>query len=167
MTYKSERAPILEASTAAISTPGRAAILALAGDCTLTVRSEMSGRHFTFRINKPKDFKPERPIWFVGLLQGSNNEQDFHYLGLIRQWEEGTNTVTQYYHGSKSTTSPDSHANKAFEYFFTVAMNEKPAWPAGLTVWHAGRCAVCGRKLTRPESIESGIGPECEGKGGY
>jgi hypothetical protein len=28
-------------------------------------------------------------------------------------------------------------------------------------VWHEGRCGRCGRKLTVPESIESGFGPEC------
>jgi hypothetical protein len=28
-------------------------------------------------------------------------------------------------------------------------------------VWHEGSCARCGKKLTVPESIESGFGPEC------
>lgn len=28
-------------------------------------------------------------------------------------------------------------------------------------VWHEGRCGRCGRKLTVPESIETGIGPDC------
>ena len=27
--------------------------------------------------------------------------------------------------------------------------------------WHEGRCGRCGRKLTVPESIEAGYGPEC------
>jgi hypothetical protein len=30
--------------------------------------------------------------------------------------------------------------------------------------WHEGRCCVCGRKLTVPESVADGIGPECKGK---
>src|ERR1019366_4832357 len=34
--------------------------------------------------------------------------------------------------------------------------------PANLEVWHEGKCGRCGRKLTVPESIERGIGPECE-----
>lgn len=29
---------------------------------------------------------------------------------------------------------------------------------------HSGRCSVCGRTLTNPESIERGIGPVCLGK---
>jgi hypothetical protein len=33
-----------------------------------------------------------------------------------------------------------------------------------LEVWHEGRCGRCGRRLTVPESIESGLGPECATK---
>ena len=29
----------------------------------------------------------------------------------------------------------------------------------------AGRCARCGRRLTDPQSLERGIGPDCYGKG--
>jgi hypothetical protein len=34
----------------------------------------------------------------------------------------------------------------------------------GWKVHHEGRCGRCGRTLTVPESIESGIGPECAKK---
>jgi hypothetical protein len=30
-----------------------------------------------------------------------------------------------------------------------------------LEIWHEGRCGRCGRKLTVPESIHNGYGPEC------
>lgn len=30
--------------------------------------------------------------------------------------------------------------------------------------WHEGQCGVCARKLTDPESIKRGIGPECAKK---
>jgi hypothetical protein len=33
-----------------------------------------------------------------------------------------------------------------------------------LEVWHEGRCGACGRRLTVPESIERGLGPECYGR---
>jgi hypothetical protein len=32
---------------------------------------------------------------------------------------------------------------------------------AGFNLQHAGKCGRCGRKLTVPQSIETGIGPEC------
>ena len=38
----------------------------------------------------------------------------------------------------------------------------------GLKVMSSGRCTICGRKLTEPESIDRGIGPECFAKmGGF
>ncbi len=33
--------------------------------------------------------------------------------------------------------------------------------PHGYNVYHSGRCGRCGRELTVPASILSGIGPEC------
>jgi hypothetical protein len=35
---------------------------------------------------------------------------------------------------------------------------------AGFDVHHEGKCGRCGRKLTVPESVKSGFGPECAGK---
>ena len=34
-------------------------------------------------------------------------------------------------------------------------------WPDAIRFMHAGRCCRCGRVLTVPESIATGIGPEC------
>jgi hypothetical protein len=33
-----------------------------------------------------------------------------------------------------------------------------------MELWHEGRCGKCGRALTVPESIESGLGPVCESR---
>ena len=38
------------------------------------------------------------------------------------------------------------------------------ATPEGYTLLRESRCCVCNRKLTVPESIEAGIGPECAGR---
>jgi hypothetical protein len=32
-------------------------------------------------------------------------------------------------------------------------------------IWHEGRCGRCGRKLTVPDSIAIGIGPDCLTRG--
>jgi len=37
----------------------------------------------------------------------------------------------------------------------------------GFELMHEGRCGRCGRPLTRPESIQSGIGPICATLGGF
>ncbi|MGQ4872128.1 MAG: DUF6011 domain-containing protein, partial [Candidatus Thorarchaeota archaeon] len=33
------------------------------------------------------------------------------------------------------------------------------ALPEKVRIWHEGKCGRCGRRLTVPESIESGYGP--------
>jgi len=51
---------------------------------------------------------------------------------------------------------------KAFTFFWKfVAQN---VMPPQMDVHHEGRCGRCNRKLTVPESIENGLGPECAGK---
>ena len=50
-------------------------------------------------------------------------------------------------------------------FLWTVHMmvNDRPM-PDGYGVYHMGRCMRCGRDLTEPESIKSGLGPYCRGK---
>ena len=49
---------------------------------------------------------------------------------------------------------------KAFAWFWRV-LNGSGNFPAGFEFWHEGRCCRCGKRLTVPESIQGGIGPEC------
>jgi hypothetical protein len=124
---------------------------ALAGNATFTVTSIATGRRFTFKVRKPSATSPH----FVSVMTGSDNENDFTFLGTIF---DGANFV----HGRKSSISPEADSAKAFAWFWRNVAN----LPAAVTVHHEGKCCRCGRKLTVPESIESGIGPECAGKAG-
>ena len=47
----------------------------------------------------------------------------------------------------------------AFDYFWRNV--EADRMPPEVEVRHCGRCGRCGRKLTVPESIDRGIGPDC------
>lgn len=47
-----------------------------------------------------------------------------------------------------------------------VAVIGGETWGGKIRVLSSGACAICGRKLTTPESIDRGIGPECWGKVG-
>lgn len=125
---------------------------ALAGNATLTLRSKVSGNRFTYRIRRPGDDRPH----FVSLLNGSDNEGSYEYLGTIIN--------DSYGHGRKSKITADAMSAKAFDWFW-LAMR-KNIMPIALEIWHEGRCGRCGRKLTVPESIASGIGPECAKRGG-
>jgi len=120
---------------------------ALAGRARLTFRSVKTGTRFTFKVTA-KEGKPA----FVALMTGSDNESDFEYLGCIYD-------AKTFAHGRKSRIAPDAPSAKAFAWVW--AQIQKGALPESLEVWHEGRCGRCGRVLTVPESIETGLGPEC------
>jgi hypothetical protein len=131
----------------------------LAGHATITLVSMKTRNRFTYEINEtlPDDAgKLGAVSHFVSLLVNPDNEHGFKYFGHVFR-RDGNFVV-----GKKSKISADAPGVKAFAWFFekVVVMRQDPA-SLGLEVWHEGRCAKCGRKLTVPESVERGIGPEC------
>lgn len=123
----------------------------LAGKAKITIRSIKTGNRFTYKITKKKDGE----IWFVNLLRGPDNENDFQYMGVIKPSGKGfIFTLT-----AKSRVTDDALSMKAFKWMF--ARVSVDLLPDNLEVWHEGTCGRCGRSLTVPESISNGIGPEC------
>lgn len=131
--------------------PSALAAFILAGNATFTVRSEQTGNRFTFKVRKPSDTSPH----FVSVLTGADNENDFSFLGSIFGGKV-------YSHGSRSKISSESLSAKAAKWVVSKVIKGETL--SGCEVWHAGKCGRCGRKLTVPESIETGIGPECATK---
>jgi hypothetical protein len=123
----------------------------LAGNATITLQNRVSGDHRTFRIKRSEDGKK----WFVSFMSGNDNETGFSYMGLL----ENRLGETRYRLTDKSRYRDDSTVQKTWQWFF--AHITRGNIPANLAVFHAGRCCVCGRKLTVPASVASGIGPEC------
>lgn len=121
-----------------------------AGHARFTLVSQKTGARYTFEVQASKREDDARS--FVKVLTGSDNESDYTYLGTV------FDGVT-YRHGARSSIGPDAPSARAFGW----------AWPrivAGLDltnceIWHEGRCGRCGRALTVPESIASGLGPIC------
>lgn len=122
---------------------------------TFTAQGKES--RFTYKIFRPQ-FENGRPdnLMFVKLLTGPDNNSSYTYIGtLVRlhgKWE--------YRHSGKGGISPAATSVKAFEYIFSRTMKELPLHQ-DVEIWHNGKCAKCGHKLTVPESIKSGIGPKC------
>jgi Family of unknown function (DUF6011) len=125
----------------------------LAGNATFTLVSKKSGARFTYRVRVAEN---NATMFFVSVLTGSDNEGSFSYLGYIRR--------EVYFHGTaKSKIGQDAPSARAFAWFYKLIAAAKA--PLGqLEFWHEGKCCRCGRKLTVPASIESGIGPECAGR---
>lgn len=121
-----------------------------AGKSTFTIRNTATGNRVTFRLRKKQNRKTNLPLWFVTAMTGSDNEASYSFIG------------TQF------SLIPKDFKPKAYAYpkpvevwkWFISNLNNISRYPM-VEVWHEGRCGKCGRKLTVPESIESGIGPEC------
>ncbi len=126
----------------------------LGGKATFTVENEATGKRFTFKVTAKKNDNGTVGIYFVKVLTGSDNENSYTYLGTISARTE------TYDLGSKSPIGPDATSHKAFEYIWARIQADR-ALASTVKIYHEGRCGCCGRKLTVPASITSGIGPEC------
>ena len=121
----------------------------LAGNATFTVRSTKTQNRFTYKVKAVPD---KSDFWFVALMSGPDNEVSFQYLGTIRNRD--------FQLGRKSRINRTAPSFLAFDWFWKNVAHAK-ALPSSVEAWHEGKCGMCNRKLTVPESIERGIGPEC------
>jgi len=145
-------------------------------------------KRFTYRIRRAKDDaenpNPRRP-WFVSVLTGPCNGEDYQYLGTIFPARYADEPAVVYQHGRKSRIGEDAPSAKGIAWFVrhlgrllslrqelaNADMFAKPEVEANiakvetvlnqLLYYHEGRCGRCARRLTVPESIINGIGPEC------
>lgn len=115
-----------------------------AGKSVVTFVNTQTGNRFTYKIKQAKDSN----LFFVSVLTGP---ETYTYIGTCL---EGN-----YKHGKKSHIGTESQSVKVFIYMLKRLINEN--LPDFLEVWHEGFCGKCGRSLTVPSSILTGIGPEC------
>jgi hypothetical protein len=117
------------------------------GRAVVTIQSERTGAHYTYRISRKEDDQP----FFVGLLSGG---QEFVYVGLL-----GEDAVRP---TKKSRFTCDSQPVQALSYVMKHLNAGK--MPPQTIVRHEGKCGVCNRPLTEPTSLDRGIGPDCWAK---
>src|SRR5690606_9525752 len=117
----------------------------LAGKATLTIKSLQTGTHFTYKVKQSKD---NNNIKFVSVLTGSDK---YEYIGYI--------SYGLFNYGVKSRIGKDAPSVKAFSFSFNrINLNQPHEM---LEFYHNGHCGKCGRELTHPESIITGLGPIC------
>jgi len=120
-----------------------------AGNATFTVLNSDTKNRFTFKIKKHK----EEEIFFVSVMTGSSNYNSFTYIGTYFPNKGYKRSV-------KSRITPDAMSAKTITWFLNKFIhNQKPY--TTVKVFHEGKCGRCGRKLTTPDSVKSGFGPEC------
>lgn len=116
---------------------------------TFTVISA-TGEHRTVRIRTQAPdarFAPGAKV--VGVLTGPDNERSYTGVGFLapegfRPWRRAEGTMQARVAG-----------------FVCRILLGTQALPEGYTLEESRACIVCGRRLTTPESLALGIGPEC------
>jgi len=148
---------------ARMNDPEAIANFLLAGSAIFTLKSTHSGSRYTYKVSKakPKKEGEDTSMWFVGLLTGPDNDADYTYLGIICPDRKGDGMHARTTANSKM--KPDSPPVKAINWFVRQVTNEGNRLDQ-VEFYHAGRCGRCGRTLTTPESVASGIGPVCASK---
>jgi len=123
-----------------------------AGKTTFTVSNNK--KHYTFQINKIGEYNR----YIVKVLTGPDNSNSYTYLGML--WDKSIKPVTL---TAKSKFNKDSTPYKAFVYAQGV-LSGSIKLAESFSILPSGTCFKCGRKLTTPESIETGYGPVCGGR---
>ena len=153
------RDPLRE-SMRGLLAPGKRLAYVLAGDAVFTIRSLSTDVRFTFRVQQADGPKP---LWFVRLLSGPDNRSDYQYLGILvprspAGYTPGVTTFFRFVLTAKSRCTLQAPSVRAMSWLVDHFED------ARAEVWHDGSCGRCGRRLTVPESIASGIGPTCAGR---
>lgn len=121
-----------------------------AGNAVMTVVSQKTGARYTYRVRASKD----GAVHFVAVLTGPSNENDYQFIGVIRDDEFRTSPKARV-----SDTAP------SFVVFAFVWGHLVRGWIHPMVeLHHNGTCGRCGRMLTTPESIATGLGPVCSEK---
>lgn len=134
----------------------------LAGDAIFTIEIPEKFRndgksHYTFKIEHVEKNERFPESWFAKTLVGPDNSTDYAYLGMLDSFTGQVRTTT------KSKFAPDCHRLRVLNRILArVWCDDHAAYEThGFETHHEGKCGRCGRRLTVPESIETGIGPEC------
>ena len=134
----------------------------IAGKAIFTIYNG-DGEHYTYKVSrKDNDASGRPPVWFVSLLTGSDNHDDYTYLGML-------SSVTGKFHTTRAsrmsaTSTPVKVISWALQYVWG-------GWnmPHGYGIKGEGRCGRCGRRLTHPDGVADdgyrlGYGPHCWAK---
>lgn len=140
---------------------------------TYTATSEKAG-HYTVKLwTQTKGELAGKRI--LSLLTGPNNETDYTAVAF---WDDAEKTVAVWkrFRGPRSSGQIDAfrwqtigwspYEQKLAIWCDLAVRGATPErhgywFSEGYTLLRESRCCVCNRKLTVPESIEAGIGPEC------
>ena len=121
------------------------------GKSLFTILNESTGNRFTYTLENPKD---KENIYFLNVFKGTENTNKRHYR-YVGMFTKNLN----FYITKNSKFNLESVETKALLY--VVNKLKTGSLPSFIKVFHHGKCGHCGRTLTVPSSILSGLGPKC------
>ena len=141
------------------ATPAEVLAYMFAGNATFTFRSLRTDTRFTYNIRKGEKSQPggvrftkaAPDVFFVKVLTGPDNTSDFTYIGMIIDGQFKSTAKSKMRRGALPVDA----------FIWALGQFHKNTMPEQMEVWHTGRCGRCGRVLTVPESVATGIGPDC------
>jgi hypothetical protein len=132
-------------------TPDQFRNFMFAGRSVFTLENSETGNYITFKISQiQKNYKPVPGQFKVQCKSLGDGDYGYKFLGFLnlnerrfkrRFWDSN-------YIGYKTLVWLLKNLGRLEDF-------------AKLSIYHEGRCCKCGMPLTVPESIDSGIGPEC------
>lgn len=108
----------------------------------ITIVSGRTGAHRTIRVKYAKSMGKR----IIEMLVGNDNENSYKGFGTVEA--DGKITLWR------------GRDSDFFRILAKMVMNPEE-WLDRATFQFEGKCIRCNRKLTNPESLKSGIGPEC------
>ena len=143
------------------------------GTFTITFRN---GDHRTLKVHTVKA-GPLAGKRLLSLLTGPDNTSDYTAFAFVDDdrvtvWKKFRAALASFgtfrgYEWEKSSHKGGywTRWQKAAAIFTDLVLRERGYWTSeGCTLLVEGRCCVCNRKLTTPDSIRLGIGPVCAGR---
>jgi hypothetical protein len=125
---------------------------------TYTIENRETHEHRTFRVRtQPDDAKFAPGSRIVSLLTGADNESDYTGFGFVLP-----NKVVVWRKKRSSVAGQLSDFEIYASMLWVLASNgDASRWSRKYCLHLSSTCIRCNRKLTTPESIIAGIGPEC------
>ena len=114
-----------------------------------------TGQHRTFKINTVQKGKLEGKR-IVSLLTGPDNNTCYSGFGFV------DDNGIAIWHKYRQDSKYDKYSTCLWS--LAIEASQSRFYHLGMRLLHEGRCLRCNRRLTTPESIQRGIGPECFSK---
>jgi hypothetical protein len=126
----------------------------LAGNSEFILHSTKTNEDFKYKIKKKESLANENSfVYFVSIIKG----HDSIYAGHLT-FDESDNTF-KFKQGNKGQIQANDLTIRSLVFVLNKLIRNETV--GNLEVFHVGKCGKCGKKLTTPESILTGLGPQC------